>query len=141
MMIPTYEQTRLEPLLTDAEIERRIDALIGRANQRQLWLLFLDDEQVQLPLLIPVDHLPARLADDGADSFALAIHDTARTVGAASVVIVMEELHGPEITARDREWARVIHSACDREGMPVRGIVLSHQGGVRWMPQDDYRAL
>lgn len=139
MAIPTYEQSRLEPLLTDAEIVRRVGALIGRADRRQLWLLFLDDEQVQLPLLIPVDHLPAELPDDGAGLFAMAVHDTARTVGGASAVFVIEELHGPEITAHDREWARAIHSACDREGMPVRGILLSHRDGVRWMPQDDYR--
>lgn len=141
MTIPTYEQARLEPLLTDAAIERRVDALIGRASRRALWLLFLDDDQVQLPLLIPVDHLPAELPDDGAGQFAMAVHDTARTVGGTWVIFVIEELHGPGITSRDRDWARAIHSACDREGMPVRGILLSHRDGVRWIPRDDYRAL
>ena len=140
MTIPTYEEARLAPLVTDVEIERRVDALIGRANQRQLWLVFLDDEQVQLPLLIPVDHLPAELPDDDARRFAISISDTARAVGAHSVVLVLEELHGPDITAGDREWARAMHSACDEEGIAVRGILLSHRGGVRWIPQDDYRA-
>lgn len=140
MTILSYEQSRLQPLDSDLEVERRVDTLIGRAHQRQLWLLFLDEERVQLPLLIPVEHLPSELPEAGGSSFALAIHDTARTVGAASVVIVLEELHGPEITARDRAWAKAIHEACEAEGVPVRGILLSHRGGVRWMPQHDYLA-
>ena len=59
MTIP-YESTRTEPLLTDAAIESRADALVGRACRRQLWLMFLDDDGLQLPLIIPVGDHPSR---------------------------------------------------------------------------------
>ena len=48
MKPPMYEETELMPLVTDAEIERRVADLIGRANSRQLWLLFLDEFAIQI---------------------------------------------------------------------------------------------
>ena len=60
MKPPNFEETRLQPLTTDALVQERVADLIGRAIQHQLWFLFVDDEQVQLPLIIPVGELPAR---------------------------------------------------------------------------------
>lgn len=133
------DDTRERPLANPIEIENRVTELLVHANQRQLWLMFLDDEQVQLPLLIPVDSLPGELTEADARAFALAIGDTARQLDAASVLIVLEELHEGELTDRDRTWARLLHAACDAQGTAVRGILLCHNRGVRWMPQDDYR--
>jgi hypothetical protein len=139
MQPPNQDDTRERPLTNPIEIENRVTDLLVHANQRQLWLMFLDDEQVQLPLLIPVDSLPGELTEDDARAFALAIGDTASRLDAASVLIVLEELHDGELTDRDRTWARLLHAACDRDGTVVRGILLCHKRGVRWMPQDDYR--
>ncbi|WP_168627787.1 hypothetical protein [Cryobacterium sp. BB307] len=139
MKPPSHDDTRERPLTNPIEIENRVTELLVHANQRQLWLMFLDDEQVQLPLLIPVDSLPGELTEDDARAFALAIGDTARNLDAASVLIVLEELHDGQLTDRDRAWARLLHAACDAQGTVVRGILLCHMRGVRWMPQDDYR--
>lgn len=139
MTIPAYDDAKLVPLDTDAAIERRVTDLIGRATRRQLWLIFLDDEQVQLPTMIPVDDLPtAPQSGDGA-MLGGALAMTAELLGAASVVLVWERYSGDTLTALDRRWASLAHDACDAQGLPLRAMLLSHRRGVRWIAQDDYR--
>ena len=131
MKTPNYEETRAEPLTTDALVTERVEELIGRAIQHQLWFLFLDAHQVQLPLVIPVGELPAR-----PDAF---VGTLAQRLAAASVIVVIERFAQPELTAADREWAKCLHDALDENGVAVRGVLLSHSRGVRWVAQDDYR--
>jgi hypothetical protein len=64
MTTTTIDEARQAPLITDEDIRRRVAELIGRANIRQLWLLFLDSENVQLPMLIPIDGLPAEPTEE-----------------------------------------------------------------------------
>jgi hypothetical protein len=64
MTFTPYEETQLLPLTTDDQIERRVADLVGRAHTRQLWLLFLDEVDVQLPLLIPLEGLPLEPSHD-----------------------------------------------------------------------------
>ena len=52
---------------------------------------------------------------------------------------MIERYAHPELTAADRDWAKCLHDALDEYGVPVRGVLLSHSRGVRWLAQDDYR--
>jgi len=47
----------LTPLDTDADVLDRVDQLIGEdaRRDRSLWLLFLDADAVQLPVVVPID--------------------------------------------------------------------------------------
>lgn len=138
MKTPNYEETRLQPLTTDALLEARVADLIGRAIKRQLWFLFLDDGQVQLPLIIPVDDLPV-LPDAHLDTIARQMSAAMDAAGARSVVIVIERYAESALTDADRAWARSLHDAFEQGRVTVRGILLSHRRGVRWVAQDDYR--
>jgi hypothetical protein len=138
MKIPNYEETRAEPLTTDALVAERVEQLIGRAIQHQIWFLFLDADQVQLPLVIPVGELPAR-PDDFVGALAQRLAAIVETEAARAVVVVIERYAYPELTAADRHWAKCLHDALDENGVPVRGVLLSHSRGVRWVAQDDYR--
>jgi hypothetical protein len=138
MKTPNYEETRAEPLTTDALVTERVEELIGRAIQHQLWFLFLDVHQVQLPLVIPVGELPAR-PDAFVGTLAQRLAAVAETEAAGSVIVVIERFAQPELTAADREWAKCLHDALDENGVAVRGVLLSHSRGVRWVAQDDYR--
>src|ERR1700753_2073346 len=51
MKPPHSDETAELPLGTDSDIQARVERLVGRAIQRQLWLLFLDHLAVELPLL------------------------------------------------------------------------------------------
>ena len=138
MRTPSYEATTRQPLTTPVLIEERVRALIGRACRRQLWFLFLDDNLVQLPLLIPFDGLPS---DPGE-----MVHDLVRAMGramdaagASSVIVVIERYASSGLTTSDLAWARGLHEAFEADERELRGILLSHNRGVRWVAQDDYK--
>ena len=42
------------PLDTTAALLERFEEFLHRALRRQLWICFLDDDLVQLPLVVPV---------------------------------------------------------------------------------------
>src|SRR5690606_32957250 len=57
-MIPHDEAVDL-PLDTPQAVEHRIRETVGRAIRRQTWLLLLDEELRQLPVMIPIEDLPS----------------------------------------------------------------------------------
>ncbi len=133
-----YSDTTTEPLVTDALIEKRVAALIGRACSRQLWLLFLDAESIQLPALVAIDDHPS-LPDDSVVHLAERVRSTCTDEGAHSVVVVIERYAGPDLSVPDLHWARALGESLDEAGVPLRAILLSHRRGVRWIAPDDYR--
>jgi hypothetical protein len=137
MKTPAYEDSTLVPLSTDALVRERAAALIGRAIRRQLWVMFLDEDDVQLPVLVPIEGLPAE--PEAGDQLARALRELVDRVAAHSVVLVLERYGGEELTASDRAWASALHDATAAGAVRLRGILLSHRRGVGWVAQDDYR--
>jgi hypothetical protein len=138
MKTPTYQDARNQPLTSQVLVEERVRALIGRACRHQLWFLFLDDNQVQLPLMIPLDDLPSA-PDDSVHDLARAMGQAMEAAGAESIIVVIERYASAGLTPADVAWARGIHDAFGRENLDLRGVLLSHNRGVRWVAQDDYR--
>ncbi len=128
-----------QPLTTDDLIEERVSALIGRACRRQLWLLFLDAEDVQLPILMPTDDFPVSPLPEYARALARGVSEILEATDAAQVILVWERYAGAELTAGDRAWARQLHDECTESGVRVRAQLLSHKRGVRWIAPEDYR--
>ncbi len=137
MKPPAYEDSKLVPLSTDALIQQRAAALIGKAIRRQLWVMFLDGNDVQLPVLVPIDGLPTEPGEG--DQLSRALRELVDGVGAHSVVLVLERYGGQELTASDMAWARALHDAAASAEIRLRATLLSHRRGVRWVAQDDYR--
>ena len=130
----------LIPLRTDALIEERVRALIGRASLRQLWFLFLDEGEVQLPLLLPVDGLPGRPDYDGVHCVLSKIIELMEDIEATGVVLVWERFRSATLTSQDRAWVHALATQCVQLRVPLRAILLSHRTGVRWIAPDDYIA-
>jgi hypothetical protein len=128
----------LVPLRTDTLIEERVRETIGRALRRQMWLLFLDCDQIQLPLLIPIDKLPSRPDLTGTTQVVANIAELMVEIGASDLVVVWERVGPPTVSAQDADWARSIARACSAIGLPLRAMLLSHHRGVRWFAADDY---
>lgn len=137
MTTPNYEDTITHPLTTDALVEQRVAALVGRANRRQLWFLFLDENQVQLPLLMPVSDIPER-PDASMSHLASLIENAMEACGARSVIVVIERYADATFSASDKAWARSLSETFERRKTRLRCILLSHRRGVRWFAQDDY---
>ena len=136
MSVP-YEETQTQPLITDEDIERRVADLVGRANSRQLWLMFLDETDVQLPLLVPIEGLPGEPTDEQAGGVIYRVRELMGEIGAASVITVLERYGPPALTAQDAAWVRSLRRACEERGVMLRGQLLSHRTGVRWIAADE----
>ena len=137
MKPPNYDDSVLVPLTSDASIQDRVEQLVGRANQRQLWLLFLDELDVQLPILIPIDGLPTEPSDEQTAQILDRVREVMGDIGASSLVLVIERYGPAALTPQDIEWARSLRRACDASGVLLRAQLLSHRAGVRWIAADD----
>ncbi|MDN5749017.1 MAG: hypothetical protein L0H64_10965 [Pseudonocardia sp.] len=134
MTIP--QPTDLPILLTDADVLARVRTLVGPAcTDRQLWIMFVDGDGRQAPVLMPISDLP-RHPDPGRVTNLARIlgglHDELATdLGPGSVILTLER-RGPDSTLpQDREWAQALTDACIAGRVELRGIFLSTRGGVR----------
>jgi hypothetical protein len=137
-MTLTVDEAAQLPIVTDAQVEERVAALIGRACRRQLWLLFIDSQCLQLPVLMPCDDYPAGPDTRDATRLAVAFAEVMREADAAQIIFVWERRLGEAATLGDRLWAKALAAACRAEGVSVRGQLISHRGGVRWFAPEEY---
>ena len=107
----TPAQAAEEPLFTEADMKRRIEELIAPAiHNGQLWILFLDARRRQLPLMVPIEDMPAVPTPDdvgGRWSTCSASCDPKYD----SVILVMERLGTDAVAAVDRRWAHALRTA------------------------------
>lgn len=132
-----YELAREHPLTTDEQVLTRVLDLIQHAIRRQIWLMFLDEDQRQLPLLMP-SYVPRHPESGAVGPFGEFLGSLFEEVDASSMVIIFERIGSDTLGEGDREWFRLIHAACVAEGIPLRGPILAHDGGVRWIATEDY---
>ena len=140
MRTPPFDDSLL-PLDSEARIEERVSALIGRAARRQIWFLFVDEYDAQLPLLLPIEDHPSRPDDDDVDRFAILLDQLAETSDARGTIVVIERFADAALTRSDLAWAAAMQEASARSSVTLRGILLSHSSGVRWIAPDDYLAF
>ncbi|WP_411721459.1 hypothetical protein [Mycetocola sp.] len=132
------ETARKLPLVSDELIERRVQALVGRACTRQVWMLFLDDRNVQLPLILPMADYPESPGGGNAQALAVSVKEILEVAEAAQVIFVWERYASDRLTPADCAWAEQLHRACVTAGVSVRAQLLSHKRGVRWIAAEDY---
>lgn len=131
-----YDAAALQPLTSDELIVERVTDLVGRAQSTQLWLMFLDDDGMQLPLLLPISDANVAVAASDV-RWAPLLRNVTQTVDAASLIVVIERF-GPEaLTRADRFWVRTMVDACEEAGISISACVLSHRRGVRLITPDE----
>ncbi|HEY5222703.1 MAG TPA: hypothetical protein VIJ18_06605 [Microbacteriaceae bacterium] len=127
-----------KPILTGADIEQRVKALIGSACRRSLWLLFTDRDDIQLKVLIPIEDYPTGPCVGDAESLAAMMKQLMGDLDAAHVILIWERRGSERFTPSDRAWARAMHDACSDSAVSVRAQLISHRSGVRSFSPDDY---
>lgn len=128
------------PLITDADIEARLRKQLTSALRHRFWIVLLDESHRQLPTLIPVDQIPP--APDPEDGVRLApmLEWLVDMYDAASVVIVLERPGPPGADAADIDWVRCLRLAAAHAEVLVRGALLLHDDGIRWLAPDEWIA-
>jgi hypothetical protein len=103
------------PVLSAVELTARWSDLLEPPvfGARSLWLAWLDTAGLMLPVIIPVDDLPAR-PDAGVPAGLLALHDgvTEAAGGPLHLAMALCRPGRPEVTADDAVWAEAL-----REGV------------------------
>jgi hypothetical protein len=55
----TASPVDLPPLTTDEEVLARVRTVVGAARTRQLWILFVDGDGRQSPVVVPIADVPS----------------------------------------------------------------------------------
>jgi hypothetical protein len=127
------------PLTSDQDIIRRVDHLLDDVSRqrRSMWLLFLSSDGVQLPVIVPIDDVPARpdwlLARNLCEVIADVLADAAE---AGSAVVTLTRPGAETVDDTDREWLRALHAAAGESGAAVRLICLATEAGTRQLTLD-----
>lgn len=134
MPIPNAADAPL--LLTDDDVLRRVTELIGPACAvRQLWIMFVDGDGRQTPVIVPIADIPRRPQPgplDGLTRILAGLRDELATdLGPGSVILTVERVGTDDVLAADREWAGALAGACARAGLALRGVFLSTGTAVR----------
>lgn len=123
-------------LRTDADLIDRVRLLIGpAARDRQLWIVFIDGDGRQMPVLMPISDMPERPEPDMTTGLATVLGglraDLVTCNDEGSVAVVLER-HGPDdVLPGDRDWDCALTRACADGEVTVRGRFLSTPGGVQ----------
>lgn len=130
---PSPAETRERPLTSDFDVLHRVEQLLVRANMRQLWLMFLDADNLQLPVLMPIDHLPVLPDEQSAQGFSESLRMLVDHLEASALIIVIERYASATLNVQDAAWAASLRKACDRAEIPLRALVLLYRGGARML--------
>lgn len=124
----------LAPLSTDADVLNRVDQIIGydARRRRSMWLLFLDPDGVQLPVIVPIDDFPAEPEADGALSIChLIAHVLEDAAPGGSAVITLVRGDGRALIGSDRHWLLALQEAAAHADARLRMICLATADGIR----------
>lgn len=127
--------SELPALHTDADVQERVSMLVGTAvTDRQLWIMFMDGDGVQAPVIMPIAEMPAAPDPEIVDRLAEvlgALHsDLATEQGPGSVVLTWERRGPDRPQPADLAWARALLDACGASGTRCLGTFLSTPAGI-----------
>ena len=111
--------------------EEQLALALGPAIRWQLWLFFEPGASGGGSLAMPCDDLPRRPPADAGEVLAGMFAPVSEHTGCTEVIIALERRGGPDPNALDRAWMAAIAEACDRVGVRLRCVLISHTRGVR----------
>jgi len=139
MTIPSFDSVRDLPVASDADLAQRLSLMLATAVRRQVWLMFLDEDDRQLPVIVP-NKMGTKPRSADATALATYITNLCHELNASSVVITYERRGREAITDSDRAWLLCLRNACVIAGVRFRGPFLCHNYGVIQVAPDEYLA-
>jgi hypothetical protein len=127
-------------LVSRASLDARIRQLVPCATERQLWLVMLDRDDVQLPVMIPIGDLAVRAEQVAAEGLADLLTTLTAELSPASFVFVAERPGSSAVTDDDRLWLTFLLGLTS-EAVRVRAAYLCHDDGVSGYDDGDLDEL
>jgi len=118
------------PLSTPEVLLDRFGAFLHQALRRQLWVCFLDDDLVQLPMVVPVEGIPVRPAVEPLAGLLDAFEEVGRHVGATRVVVVHERPGPGLLRASDHAWTDALTSGLEGRSLRLHALLVCSDDGV-----------
>lgn len=136
MPIPRFDDIAHIALVSDDVLLERVRSLVIHAHRRQLWLMFLDARHRQLPVLVPHDvpSAPNHAHRTGFRRFVRGLVDDIRP---GSIVVALERPGVDVVRHGDRAWFALVDDACRAARVTMRGPILVHDRGCRWIAAED----
>jgi hypothetical protein len=123
------DDVRRRPIRTETAALAILGTLLGTAIRRQLWVMFLDEHDRPLPLIVPMA-LPSRPGLGASAGLGTFLRDVAASEGARGVVVAYERRAREDLTDTDAVWLGTIADACTVSGLLTWGPFLCHTRGV-----------
>lgn len=121
-------------IASDADARELLTTLLGPALRRQLWAFLLASNGRQLPIVIPIDGIPASPSNEELRSIVSSLGQVLDEYGPGGSILFALERPGDETPhGFDELWADGLHSAADDEAVDVFAIYLVHDDGLRMM--------
>ena len=118
------------PLRTDDDLLVLLDHFFPVAIRRQLWTLFLDADDVALPIVVPVEDIPLVPDPAALSNWGEAVEAIADEFRAASVVFVVERTGSASSRRSDRAWHAALSRLGDDREFAVRAVVGCTDEGI-----------
>jgi hypothetical protein len=129
------DQLSESPVITDADVLARVDAVIepGARRERSLWLFFFYSDGTQAPVIVPLDGMPETPEEEDAEvPFHMLRHFYGLDGGDdLSFVLTICRDGSLDLIASDRQWLRLLQQGITEYAAPVRMICLATPEGVR----------
>ena len=132
----------------DDDLTEAVELLLQRANQRQVWLMFMDERGCLGGPLMPMSDYPVdpnqeiEIDDLGTVTQAYLLMNRAGALltatGNASVVLAWERRGAAVVGDDDRNWARAMTEAAQAQDVHLRAQFIVHARGVRQLHSGDY---
>jgi hypothetical protein len=138
MTTPPSTATLSRPLRTDTDILTRIEQLIDPIDRVRpgLWLFFLDQNQAQLPVVVPIEDIPDDPEPQLVGNLCWTVAQVMGYGLPADSLVIARTRPGPATPDEtDRTWYIRLRDAAALHGAPVRMICLATPEGV--LPLDD----
>ena len=128
--------TDLPPLTSDEDVLARVAKLVGPAvTDRQLWLMLVDGDGRQNPVVVPISGMPRNPDARGLAGLAHVLGglrtELATARGPGAVIFTRERRGSDAVLPLDQAWAEALADTCRRAEVALRGIYLSTPGGVQ----------
>jgi hypothetical protein len=128
------------PVITDEDLLQRWRDLMGPGGfgGRSLWLAWFADDGRQLPLVVPVEDVPARPEPLLVRNLVQLVHSTVADLSPAAWAAAALSRPGPRQPCEDdRAWGRALRRTAAEARVPLRPLHLATPGHVAVLRPDD----